>query len=238
MSAPNIVGMPNYWSSDRVVEVNPLSSSPHQHRSWNASAWRIAEVTAAACALILLTPLMLAIAIGIKINSPGPVLFKQKRIGQHLRSFQFYKFRTMQIGVEDTVLRNQIARELRGEDTSYGGSWKLANDSRITPIGAFLRRHSLDELPQLINVMLGQMALVGPRPCLEWEAEMFTPEFAERFVVRPGLTGLWQVSGRSTMGTREMLMLDVYYARHRSYRGDIRIIARTLPVVLRTDGAR
>jgi lipopolysaccharide/colanic/teichoic acid biosynthesis glycosyltransferase len=192
----------------------------------------------AASAVILLAPLMLAIAIAIKMSSPGPVLFRQRRIGRDLKPFQFYKFRTMRVGVDDTVLRVQIARELRGEDTSTGGSWKLAQDNRITPIGTFLRRHSLDELPQLFNVLLGQMALVGPRPCLEWEAEMFVPEFAERFAVRPGLTGLWQVSGRSTMGTREMLLLDVHYARHRTFRGDIRIITKTLPVVLRTDGAR
>ena len=144
----------------------------------------------------------------------------------------------MRVGGDDTALREMIARELRGEDISSGGSWKLDGDSRITRLGSFLRRTSLDELPQLINVLRGDMTLVGPRPCLEWEAEMFPSEFDERFAVRPGLTGLWQVSGRSTMGTLDMLRLDVYYVRHQTLRGDVAILARTVPVLLRGDGAR
>jgi lipopolysaccharide/colanic/teichoic acid biosynthesis glycosyltransferase len=180
---------------------------------------------------------MLLIAATVKWSSPGPVLFRQQRIGLDLEPFLLYKFRTMQVGTDESVLRDQIGREMRGEDTSSGGSWKIADD-RITPVGAFLRRWSLDELPQLVNVLLGDMGLVGPRPCLDWEAQMFTREFGERFAVRPGLTGLWQVSGRSTMGTREMLCLDVKYVRHRTVLGDVGILARTLPAVLRVDGAR
>ena len=131
-----------------------------------------------------------------------------------------------------------ITRELRGEETSVGGSQKLDGDSRITRFGSFLRRTSLDELPQLFNVLLGDMRLVGPRHCLEWEAEMFPREFDERFDVRPGITGLWQVSGRSTTGTLDMLRLDVDYVRRQTLRGDVAILARTVPVVLRGDGAR
>ena len=180
---------------------------------------------------------MAIIAIAIRLTSPGPALFKQRRVGLARRPFCFYKFRTMRLGGDDSALREMIARELRGEDTSTDGSWKL-DDSRITGVGSFLRRTSLDELPQLINVLRGDMTLVGPRPCLEWEAEMFPSEFDERFAVRPGMTGLWQVSGRSTMGTLDMLRLDVHYVRHQTLRGDVAILARTVPALLRGDGAR
>jgi lipopolysaccharide/colanic/teichoic acid biosynthesis glycosyltransferase len=164
-------------------------------------------------------------------------VFRQRRVGLARRPFWFYKFRTMRLGGDDTALREMIASELRGEDTSSGGSWKL-DDSRITPIGGILRRTSLDELPQLINVLRGDMTLVGPRPCLEWEAEMFPSEFEERFAVRPGVTGLWQVSVRSTAGTLDMLRLDVDYVRKRTLRGDVAILMRTVPAVLRGYGAR
>jgi lipopolysaccharide/colanic/teichoic acid biosynthesis glycosyltransferase len=118
------------------------------------------------------------------------------------------------------------------------GSSKLNNDHRITRTGAFLRRTSLDELPQLLNVLRGDMTLVGPRPCLDWEADMFPEEFQPRFSVRPGLTGLWQVSGRSTLGTLDMLRLDVRYIRNRSLRTDLAILLRTVPALLRSSGAR
>jgi lipopolysaccharide/colanic/teichoic acid biosynthesis glycosyltransferase len=118
------------------------------------------------------------------------------------------------------------------------GSYKLDSDPRVTPIGSFLRKTSLDELPQLINVVFGDMSLVGPRPCLEWEARMFPSEFQPRFSVRPGLTGLWQVSGRSTMGTLEMLHLDLTYVRTRNLISDMSILVRTVPAMLKDQSAR
>lgn len=201
-------------------------------------ARRIADIVLAGIALLLLSPLMGIVAVAIRATSPGPAFFRQSRVGLARQSFTFYKFRTMRMGGDDTAHRTMIVRELRGEDVSSRGSWKLDDDSRITWIGSLLRRTSLDELPQLINVALGDMTLVGPRPCLEWEAEMFPSEFNDRFAVRPGLTGLWQVSGRSTMGTLDMLRLDVEYVRRRSLRGDVAILARTVPALLRGDGAR
>jgi lipopolysaccharide/colanic/teichoic acid biosynthesis glycosyltransferase len=188
--------------------------------------------------LVLLAPVLICIAVGIRLSSPGPALFVHERVGLNRQSFALYKFRTMLVGGDDADLRDIIARELRGEDTSLRGSRKLDDDARITRIGAFLRRVSLDELPQLINVLRGDMALVGPRPCLPWEAEMFSAEFADRFTVPPGITGLWQVSGRSTVGTLDMLRLDVRYVRERTLRGDVAILLRTFPVLLRGDGAR
>jgi lipopolysaccharide/colanic/teichoic acid biosynthesis glycosyltransferase len=204
--------------------------------AWERVARRTADIVIAGFALLVLTPLMAIIVIAIRLTSPGPALFTQRRIGLARRPFCFYKFRTMRLGGDDSALREMIASELRGEDTSTDGSWKL-DDSRITGVGSFLRRTSLDELPQLINVLRGDMTLVGPRPCLGWEAEMFPSEFDERFAVRPGITGLWQVSGRSTMGTLDMLRLDVHYVRHQTLHGDVAILARTVPTLLRGDGA-
>jgi lipopolysaccharide/colanic/teichoic acid biosynthesis glycosyltransferase len=206
--------------------------------AWERVARRTADILIAGTALLVLSPLMVIIVVVIRMTSPGPALFTQRRVGLARQPFSFYKFRTMRVGGDDTALREMIARELRGEDTSRRGSRKLDGDSRITRFGGFLRRTSLDELPQLLNVVRGDMTLVGPRPCLEWEAEKFPSEFDGRFAVRPGLTGLWQVSGRSTMGTLDMLRLDVCYVGHQTLRGDIAILVRTLPAVLRGDGAR
>jgi lipopolysaccharide/colanic/teichoic acid biosynthesis glycosyltransferase len=206
--------------------------------AWERVAHRTADILIAGCALLVLSPLLIIIVVVIRWTSPGPALFKQRRVGLDRDPFSFYKFRTMRVGGNDTALREMISRELRGEDTSSRGSRKLDGDSRITRFGSFLRRTSLDELPQLINVLRGDMTLVGPRPCLEWEAEMFPSEFDERFAVRPGITGLWQVGGRSTMGTLDMLRLDVWYVRRRTLLGDVAILLRTVPVVLRGDGAR
>lgn len=205
---------------------------------WERVARRTADILIAGTALLVLCPLMAIIAVAIRLNSPGPAVFKQLRAGYSRQAFWLYKFRTMRVGGDDTALREMITRELRGEDTSSRGSRKLDNDSRITWLGSLLRRSSLDELPQLMNVLRGDMTLIGPRPCLEWEAERFPGEFDDRFAVRPGITGLWQVSGRSTVGTLDMLRLDVYYVRHQTPRGDVAILARTISTVLRGDGAR
>jgi lipopolysaccharide/colanic/teichoic acid biosynthesis glycosyltransferase len=205
---------------------------------WEPIARRAVDLTVVVIALLVLAIPMLLIAMAVRWSSPGPAFYRQQRIGRGGRPFTMYKFRTMRVGGSDAQHRELIARELRGEDTSVNGSWKIDCDPRVTRVGGFLRRTSLDELPQLINVLLGQMSLVGPRPCLEWEAEMFPARFAERFDVPPGLTGLWQVSGRSTMGTLEMLELDLAYVRGWSFWSDLGILLRTVPAVLRGQGAR
>src|SRR3954449_10552219 len=166
---------------------------------------RFADVLVCVVLLIVLAVPLLLIALAVRSEDRGPALFRQERIGLGARRFTLLKFRTMLQGVDDRALRDLIARELRGEDTVENGSSKLNNDRRITRIGAFLRRTSLDELPQLFNVLRGEMTLVGPRPCLDWEAEMFPEEFAPRFTVRPGLTGLWQGSGRRALGALGVL---------------------------------
>ena len=188
--------------------------------------------------LVLFLVPMVLIAIAVHLEDKGPAFFRQERVGLGGGRFTLFKFRTMFRGGDDRELRELIARELRGEDTVENGSSKLNNDSRVTRTGAFLRKTSLDELPQLLNVLRGDMTLVGPRPCLSWEAEMFPEEFEPRFSVPPGLTGLWQVSGRSTLGTLDMLRLDVRYVESRSLRSDADILLRTVPALLRSDGAR
>jgi len=206
----------------------------------DAADWlrRTADVVVSSLLLILFVVPMLLIAIAVHLEDKGPAFFRQERVGLGGSRSTLFKFRTMFRGGDDRELRELIARELRGEDTVENGSSKLNNDSRVTRTGALLRKTSLDELPQLLNVLRGDMTLVGPRPCLSWEAEMFPEEFEPRFSVPPGLTGLWQVSGRSTLGTLDMLRLDVRYVENRSLRSDADILLRTVPALLRSNGAR
>ena len=199
---------------------------------------RALDVAVSGGLLIVLVLPMLLIALAVRAEDRGPALFRQERVGLRGGRFTLFKFRTMFQGGEDRRLRELIARELDGEDTVVNGSSKMDDDHRVTRIGAFLRRTSLDELPQLLNVLRGDMTLVGPRPCLGWEAEIFPAEFAPRFEVPPGLTGLWQVSGRSALGTLDMLRLDLAYVRSRSLRTDLGILLRTVPALLRDSGAR
>jgi lipopolysaccharide/colanic/teichoic acid biosynthesis glycosyltransferase len=220
------------------MRAGTAEAPPRAAAVWHAPARRALDLVVAVGALVVLALPMLAIAVLIRLDSPGPALFRQERVGLGSRRFTFLKFRTMHVGVSDAPLRALIRRELAGEDASAAGSWKLEADPRVTRVGALLRRTSLDELPQLLNVLAGSMSIVGPRPCLDWEAELFPPAYAARFAVPPGLTGLWQVSGRSRVGTLEMLELDLRYVRTRSLRGDLAILVRTIPALLGRNGAR
>jgi lipopolysaccharide/colanic/teichoic acid biosynthesis glycosyltransferase/peptidoglycan/xylan/chitin deacetylase (PgdA/CDA1 family) len=223
-----------------VAGARALGSQARKRMSGRGAAVvrRLVDVVVSAAALAVLALPMVAIALAIRAESAGPALFRQQRVGLRRKPFVMLKFRTMRQGGDDHELRELIARELRGEDTVVDGSSKLNGDGRVTRLGRFLRRTSLDELPQLINVLRGDMTLVGPRPCLDWEAEMFPAEYAARFDVTPGLTGLWQVSGRSTLGTLDMLRLDVSYVEHRTLRTDMEILLRTIPSLLGGGGAR
>jgi lipopolysaccharide/colanic/teichoic acid biosynthesis glycosyltransferase len=199
---------------------------------------RVMDLVGAVIILLVSLPVLLLVALWIRMDDGGPALYRQQRVGLNGQSFTLYKFRSMRTGCDDSAHRLQIAAELRGEDTSRGGSTKLEDDPRVTRPGRFLRRSSIDEFPQLLNVLRGEMSLVGPRPCLEWEAAMFPPEFLERFSVRPGLTGLWQVTCRSTVGTLEMLQMDLEYVRKRRLSLDLWILASTVLVLIRPQGAR
>lgn len=182
--------------------------------------------------LLLLSPLLAGIALSIKWTSPGPVLFRQERVGRGGEKFTMLKFRTMVANAE--ALRPALEALNRHEG---GTLFKMENDPRITPVGRFLRRYSLDELPQLVNVVRGEMSLVGPRPPLPNEVAKYQEDAHRRFRVRPGLTGLWQVSGRSDLSPSESTRLDTHYVEHWSPAMDLAILARTLRAVVGADGA-
>jgi lipopolysaccharide/colanic/teichoic acid biosynthesis glycosyltransferase len=181
---------------------------------------------------------MLAVVLAVRLSSRGPAVFRQERLGHRGRPFTLLKFRTMYTDADDAVHRAYVTQLLTKEAPVTGGSsglFKLEADPRITPVGRWLRRASLDELPQLVNVLRGEMSLVGPRPALAWEAELYHESDHRRFDVLPGITGLWQVSGRSRLSMREALALDVEYVRRRSLWLDVMILARTIPTVLRSE---
>jgi lipopolysaccharide/colanic/teichoic acid biosynthesis glycosyltransferase len=197
---------------------------------------RLLDVTIAALALAVLAPLMLVIVVLIRATSPGPALFRQARVGHLERSFEMLKFRTMYLHCEDTPHREYVTALLLSAEAPQepvNGLFKLDGDPRVTPLGAFLRRTSLDELPQLYNVLRGDMSLVGPRPALPWEVELYDPRHRRRFEVKPGITGLWQIGGRNKLTMWEALALDVDYVERRCISLDLRILALTLPVVVR-----
>jgi lipopolysaccharide/colanic/teichoic acid biosynthesis glycosyltransferase len=201
---------------------------------------RFLDLAVACLALALFSPLMLASAVLIKVSSPGPVFFRQTRIGRDEKPFAMLKLRTMHVGRDDSAHREFNRRELLGISASgtSDGVFKLEHDPRITRIGRFLRRFSIDELPQLINVLRGEMSLVGPRPSLPWEVELFSAEQRRRHSCTPGITGLWQVSGRNALSMVEMLRLDVAYVERRSLLLDLWILLRTPYAVLFDRGAR
>ena len=196
-----------------------------------SGAWRrgkrIFDVVAAVVLLVLLSPLLLLIAVAVRCETPGPALFRQDRYGRGLWPFVVLKFRTMHHNASPELHRRFIAQLAAGGDGPAGGLKKLTHDPRVTRVGSFLRRTSLDELPQLINVLRGEMSLVGPRPAVPYELVHYAPEHYARFDVRPGITGLWQVSGRSEVGFLEMLDLDVEYARTNGSKLDALIVLRT-----------
>jgi lipopolysaccharide/colanic/teichoic acid biosynthesis glycosyltransferase len=202
---------------------------------------RLFDLVVASLALLLLAPLLLAVAVLVRATSPGGALFRQTRVGRNGRPFVLYKFRTMYGGCPDDIHREYVRRLLVEDRPPTGGRsglYKLERDPRITRIGGLLRRTSIDELPQILNILRGDMSLVGPRPALAYEAELFGAAHARRFLVPPGLTGLWQVSGRNSLTMREGLMLDLEYVDRQSFLFDLKILLKTVPAVLTTSGAR
>jgi lipopolysaccharide/colanic/teichoic acid biosynthesis glycosyltransferase len=199
------------------------------------AARRTLDVLVAGAGLLALAPVIAIIAIAVRADTPGPVLFRQRRVGRDLRHFTVLKFRSM-AAAADTARHREYVQELiaRGNDDapSEGGLYKLAVDDRVTRAGRFLRKTSLDELPQLWNVLRGEMSLVGPRPVIPYEVEQYPEWYLDRFAVRPGLTGLWQVSGRNERTYEEMVSLDIEYARRQSLGLDVLILFKTLWVVL------
>jgi lipopolysaccharide/colanic/teichoic acid biosynthesis glycosyltransferase len=214
------------------VEILRAERSKDRRHQLYLATKRCLDVGVSIVALIVLSPLFAITALLIKLRDGGPVLFVQKRVGKDGRLFDFYKFRSMVVGAErlkaDLMLQN---------DHETGVTFKMRKDPRVTWIGRVIRRTSIDEMPQFLNVLRGDMTLVGPRPALPSEVEQYTETDRRRLAVTPGLTCLWQISGRATLPFDEQVRLDVLYIEYQSFLLDLQILARTIPSVLSGRGA-
>jgi lipopolysaccharide/colanic/teichoic acid biosynthesis glycosyltransferase len=201
------------------------------------AAKRLVDVVGAGALLLALSPLLLVTALAIKLDSPGPVVFRQQRVGQGGKAFRILKLRSMRTGGDDSAHRAYVEQLMRGEAAAQDGVFKLVADPRITRVGRVIRRYSVDELPQLWNVLRGDMSLVGPRPALPHEVELYDAMARQRLVVKPGVTGLWQVSGRCELSFADMIALDVDYWRRWSLVKDLLILLKTPVAALSGRGA-
>ncbi|HSI59915.1 MAG TPA: sugar transferase [Ideonella sp.] len=231
----------------------PLAASPAAPASREAGGSdgyflkRGLDVIGALIALVLVSPLLIATAIAIAISSPGPIIFRQKRLGKGGKPFVFYKFRSMRCDADDSIHRQYVASLITGQHRSDEAGapaepgtnvYKITADPRVFGVGRIIRKTSIDELPQLFNVLRGEMSLVGPRPALPYEAENYQSWHLRRiWAIRPGITGLWQVEGRSRVPFDEMVRMDLRYIRHCSLALDLKILVKTVRVVLRCEGA-
>lgn len=204
--------------------------------SWQRWVKRAVDLVVAPVVLVAVSPLVAVSALAIRLETPGPVLFRQRRVGAGGRPFSVFKLRTMHHDNDDGGHRDYVAALLDGRAERRGGLFKLVDDDRITRVGKVLRSWSLDEVPQLVNVVRGEMTLVGPRPALPNEIELYDERQRARLAGTPGITGLWQVSGRSELGYAEMIDLDLEYLENWSILRDLRILARTPAVVLSRRG--
>jgi exopolysaccharide biosynthesis polyprenyl glycosylphosphotransferase len=209
-----------------VVYVEPV-----QRHGWRARAKRAFDFVGATSGMLVLSPLLTGIALAVKLTSRGPVLFRQQRVGEDGTTFEMLKFRTMVVRAEERIV------ELHEHNEASGPLFKIRNDPRVTRVGRFLRRFSLDELPQLWNVVRGRMSLVGPRPALPSEVSFWSSELHQRLTVKPGITGMWQISGRSNVSFEEYSRLDLYYVDNWSLWTDLAILLKTVPAVMSRRGA-
>jgi undecaprenyl-phosphate galactose phosphotransferase len=232
-----IIGIKLYI--DSLCGIPMVRLSRRLQQGWFQRVKYAFDALAALAAFILVAPIFLAFTIAIKLTSSGPVFYRAHAVGKKGRFFRMYKFRSMITGASRDIHKDYVTRMIKGEITQDGSgkTLKITNDPRITPVGRFLRRTSLDELPQLINVLRGEMSLVGPRPCLPYEYEIYKDWHKKRTAVRPGITGLWQVVGRSEVGFEDMILLDLYYIYNRSLELDLSILFETIFVVLKKKGA-
>ena len=193
---------------------------------------RLLDVFLSLVGLVMLMPVFLLVAIFIKVESPGPIFFKQERVGRWGRKFSIYKFRSMYLNAEEMRSSLSLENEMVG-----GLIFKMRNDPRITKVGRFIRRSSVDELPQLINVLKGEMSLVGPRPALQSEVDLYSLSDRRRLMMIPGITCFWQINGRSEIPFDEQVKLDLAYMESKSFWEDIKILSKTIPVVISGRGA-
>ena len=221
----------NQMKFEELNGIPLLSTRDISIQGWNLVIKRTFDILVGGLMALVTLPVMLAIALAIRIDTPGPTFYSQTRVGRNGRPFRCHKFRSMVNNAEE--LRDRVA-EL---NESSGPLFKIRNDPRLTRVGRFIRRYSLDELPQLFNVLHGEMSLIGPRPNLPGEVGQYQEWMKKRLVVSPGLTGLWQVSGRSDLTFDEMVLLDIYYVENWSIGLDVSILLRSVPAVLRARGA-
>jgi len=215
------------------LEFLGVKYSPRENTfSYNLSK-RVIDIFLSSLLLILLLPAIIFIAIAIKIDSPGPIIFRQKRVGKNQKIFTMYKFRTMVDNAED-IYKEILEKKIKEKKMIEKNGTDIFGDLRVTKIGRLLRKFSIDEMPQFINVIKGDMSLVGPRPNLPYELEQFDKEwYRMRYVALPGLSGLWQVSGRSRLTFEKMMELDYEYVMNRSLLMDFKIAIMTIPAVFR-----
>lgn len=219
-----------------VFPDSPPGSKPKRS---HLAGKRVVDILGSLMAIGLFSPIMLGAAIAVKFTSKGPVLFKQRRVGQHGRTFEMLKFRSMRCESDESIHKEYVAKFIAGRaEDGQPGLYKIARDPRLTTIGEFLRRTSIDELPQFFNVLLGDMSIVGPRPPIPYEVAVYSPWHRRRLMsVKPGITGLWQVTGRSRVTFDEMVRLDLEYTQTWSPWLDLRIILKTPRAVLGGSGA-
>ncbi|MDR0408782.1 MAG: exopolysaccharide biosynthesis polyprenyl glycosylphosphotransferase, partial [Spirochaetaceae bacterium] len=233
---PDFFGMTSIWMSARDFDgILGLVATQRLKMRWNLVIKRGMDVVAVSVGGLALLPFMLLIALAIRISSPGKAIYAQTRIGQNGRRFKTYKFRTMTADAAERLKR--LLETDEAARLEWEAARKLKNDPRVTKLGAFLRKTSLDELPQLINVLKGDMSLVGPRPIVDDEIAKYGDDFQRIFSVKPGITGLWQVSGRSDTNYKDRVSFDTYYLQNWSIWLDMWILYRTVWVVLGHKGA-
>lgn len=206
---------------ERAQQVGAINEKAKEENIFYNIIKRLIDIVASACGLIVLSPILLIVSILIKIESKGPVIFAQERVGKDLKTFKMYKFRSM---VNDA---EELKEKLMKYNQMSGPMFKMDNDPRVTKIGKFIRKTSIDELPQLINVIKGDMSLVGPRPSLPKEVEEFEPWMKKRFQVKPGLTCYWQVSGRNNIDFEDWMKLDIKYIEDKCLGLDMKLIVKT-----------
>jgi lipopolysaccharide/colanic/teichoic acid biosynthesis glycosyltransferase len=224
LAAASVVAIPEQALRDRP-------------RPGYAAFKRAVDTVGALVLLLLLCPLFLVVALAVVIDSGWPIFYRGERVGRNAHTFQVLKFRSMRVNADSSVHAEYLRDLLSGHAEANGGIYKIPSDPRITRIGGFLRKSSIDEFPQLLNVLRGQMSLVGPRPEVPYALADYEPWMFRRFEVQPGMTGLWQVSGRGQLSVRDMLRLDVEYADRCDIGLDVGILVRTIPAVLRGTGA-
>jgi len=221
---------------ERLLGASAAKSTPARRRS--ATAKRVFDFLCSFMAVVILSPLLLLIVVLVKITSPGPALFRQKRIGQHGREFTFLKFRSMVVNNDPSIHQEYVRNLIANKVDSNGGNFKIKDDPRVTAVGRIIRKTSLDELPQFFNVLRGDMSLVGPRPPIPYEIEGYSLWHRRRILdAKPGITGAWQVEGRSRTSFDEMVRMDLRYIRNQSFWLDLKILLKTPRAVIGGHGA-